>query len=704
MVNFFLSFFYKRPKVHLVIFFIISIVSLSLLPHVRTGGNFSDFSAGNDLLQFEKDEIEKIFNKKSVVFLQLEYDLDSILGDLIADLGKIESSLNEKFENISTISVHDFKDIYYLEDISLKQTSRSAIERLKKVPVLKHLVSTDEKKILFAINFSSKDSIELDKIDEVINQKYSQLRSITPMGESIIESAIKKTIGKDIVILGGAIFLLSVFLIWIAFKSLKAFVFVAGVLSASVLPIPLVLYVFDAELNVINLLLIPIIMVLALSDAIHLLNGMADVKDEKRVDTYLESFKSFIAPSFYTSLSSALAFLSFMMNDIQLVRDFGILCAVTVMLGFYSTFVASYFIARGLKFDDVKIVKNKYFESILNFTVRRRVFFSYFLLALFLIGVISSEKIKFNTSGTMFLPKGEAIEKIHDDFNSNFSSLLGLDLVIYPKRSIFEDGGEDEVETQLLTYDIAKRIEKIPNVKSVSGIHEFIHYYYKKGYSVTKGESLNLYNPFFKDKYTRSLIQLENPDHSTDIYVKVLRILEEYKTQINYRLFSPITLYEKTDESLTNSLFKSMGLSLFMMFIIFYLISFSLKLSIIALLVNVITIGTISLLFIVFDMRLNVVTAMAYIINIGIIVDDTVHILYKFKDKPDEIKSLSYGMLVTSLTLSLGFSTFALSSFGPTASFGVLSSFIVMIALLADLTLLPLLCTQQIKKESGRTS
>jgi predicted RND superfamily exporter protein len=48
-------------------------------------------------------------------------------------------------------------------------------------------------------------------------------------------------------------------------------------------------------------------------------------------------------------------------------------------------------------------------------------------------------------------------------------------------------------------------------------------------------------------------------------------------------------------------------------------------------------------------------------------------------------------MYYTTITVTLGFSILALSEFVPTIYFGLLTGFAMLVALLADLTLLPLL-------------
>ena len=86
----------------------------------------------------------------------------------------------------------------------------------------------------------------------------------------------------------------------------------------------------------------------------------------------------------------------------------------------------------------------------------------------------------------------------------------------------------------------------------------------------------------------------------------------------------------------------------------------------------------------------------------GIGVDDTIHYVHRFRDEFLEDRdywaaierchrSIGRAIYYTSVTIMLGFSILALSRFVPTIYFGLLTSLAMLVALLANMTLLPLL-------------
>ena len=110
-------------------------------------------------------------------------------------------------------------------------------------------------------------------------------------------------------------------------------------------------------------------------------------------------------------------------------------------------------------------------------------------------------------------------------------------------------------------------------------------------------------------------------------------------------------------------------------------------------------------------LSLSVVVAM----TIGIVVDDTVHFLSKYRrarreygQGPEEAVHYAFdtagrALFATTVVLVAGFLIFAFSPFVPTAQVGVLTAMIIAFALVADLTLLPALLTAVDRGSEKRT-
>jgi predicted RND superfamily exporter protein len=111
------------------------------------------------------------------------------------------------------------------------------------------------------------------------------------------------------------------------------------------------------------------------------------------------------------------------------------------------------------------------------------------------------------------------------------------------------------------------------------------------------------------------------------------------------------------------------------------------------------------------SMALSVVLTM----TLGIIVDDTVHFLSKYKKAIDAGKNaqdaivfafenVGNALVITTLVLASGFAVLALSDFAINSDMGTLTAIIIVIALIVDLLLLPALLNKLSAKAPSQTS
>ena len=158
--------------------------------------------------------------------------------------------------------------------------------------------------------------------------------------------------------------------------------------------------------------------------------------------------------------------------------------------------------------------------------------------------------------------------------------------------------------------------------------------------------------------------------------------------------------------NLLQSLFKSQILTIgvvFMAILLMFALSFrNLKMAVLAVIPNLIAASMVLGLMGWFHISLDIMTITIAAICIGIAVDDTIHYVHRFTEEFSKNRNywaavkrshagIGRAMYYTTITITLGFSILALSNFIPTIYFGLLTGFSMLVALLADLLLLPLL-------------
>ena len=101
-----------------------------------------------------------------------------------------------------------------------------------------------------------------------------------------------------------------------------------------------------------------------------------------------------------------------------------------------------------------------------------------------------------------------------------------------------------------------------------------------------------------------------------------------------------------------------------------------------------------------FGIGLSTATTMIASVALGLIVDDTIHLLYRYRqarrngyDPPQAItaaiRHTGRALVITTMILTLGFWAGLIGSFKPTVSFSFLTGLTMILALLADLLILP---------------
>ena len=162
-----------------------------------------------------------------------------------------------------------------------------------------------------------------------------------------------------------------------------------------------------------------------------------------------------------------------------------------------------------------------------------------------------------------------------------------------------------------------------------------------------------------------------------------------------------VVLYNNMLQSLFKSQILTIGAVFLAILVMFALLFRSSYIAILAIIPNMIAAGMVLGVMGVVGIPLDIMTITIAAICIGIAVDDTIHYVHRFQEEfPKDNnywgaidrchESIGRAMYYTTITITLGFSILALSNFVPMIYFGLLTGFAMMIALIANMTLLPL--------------
>jgi len=168
------------------------------------------------------------------------------------------------------------------------------------------------------------------------------------------------------------------------------------------------------------------------------------------------------------------------------------------------------------------------------------------------------------------------------------------------------------------------------------------------------------------------------------------------------KLSGMLILYNNMLESLFRSQILTLGAVFFAIMLMFLALFRSLRIAIIAITPNVLSAAMVLGLMGWAGIALDLMTITIAAITIGIGVDNTIHYVHRFqrefrtdRNYREAIRrchtTIGRAICYTGVTVMLGFSILALSRFVPTIYFGLLTGLAMLAAVLANMTLLPVL-------------
>ncbi len=176
----------------------------------------------------------------------------------------------------------------------------------------------------------------------------------------------------------------------------------------------------------------------------------------------------------------------------------------------------------------------------------------------------------------------------------------------------------------------------------------------------------------------------------------------ELAPDIRVSLTGVTHLFAVKIHALTRSLFRSFGLTFLMITVLFSVLLRSPKAGICAMVPNILPVVAGFGLMGAIGISLNAATVMIASVGIGIAVDDTVHLVLRYRRERvagrSPNSSVRHALLGTgralvysSVGLAAGFASLGVSQFRPNREFGLLVAFVLLVALAVDLFVTPYL-------------
>ncbi|EGR9023888.1 efflux RND transporter permease subunit [Vibrio parahaemolyticus] len=472
-----------------------------------------------------------------------------------------------------------------------------------------------------------------------------------------------------------------------------------------------------------------LIMTLAVADCVHVIATMR--QSMKNGFTKAQSIECSIAlnfvPILITSVTTAIGFLMMNMSDSPVLRDFGNLSALGVMVACFLSVTLLPALLKLLPIhvkmetsQDQKHVMDRLGDFVVS---QRRV-----LLPLSVVVIVVCASLiplnKVNDESVEYFGQRNEFRQAADFMEERISGMTNISIAIKTNESqgiaapdflntIGEFSswlrGQPETDHVATLADVYKRLNKnmhgddeayysLPQARELAAQYLLL-------YEMSLPYGLDLNNQINVDKSSiKMVLTVANLGsvELVDLENRIYQWFAEHAPQYQVVASSPSLMFAHIGETNMASMLSTLPITLVLISALLIFALRSVRLGLISLMPNiapaVIGFGLWALISGEINLGLSVVVTL----TLGIVVDDAVHFLSKYQRARREgqtaeqavryaFHTVGRALWITTVVLVAGFSVLAMSSFRLNADMGQLSAIVIFIALVVDFLFLPTL-------------
>ena len=666
----------------------------------------------NNLRNLES-KLEQVVNVSNVISI-----LDAPLFEQ-PKLSLVKSATNDKY--------------LLLDDLNLNSAKQELIES----PLFNQLIINNlGTAVAMQINLNDAENYEVT-VNDIRNilQEDTNFESYLA-GPAMIVSDTITYIKNDVMTFGLITFLMFFILLNIFFRDFwSAFVIMSNASLVIYITICLLGF-FDWPISIVSSNFLTLLFISSVAVSVHMVVKIKEGKTKKLSNA--ESLAKIFIPCFYTALTTMVGFLSLLLSNIQPVIDFGKMMAVGVVINLLISFI---FIPAliglrglsGLSEFSISKIYYKYFYS--NSKILFRKFGVPLIFLLLPIFIYLSSGLKVENKFIDYFDKSTEIHKGMKFIDEELGGTTPIDIVFtLPEEEIFID--EDDLffsegsetsqywwrqKNMRLLKNIQSDLNQIPelgkDLSIVNGVllaeklNDFIEMgdlelAFVKNSLLTNDKAKDVLSSYISpdDRSARMTFRIidsyENINRN-DLLIRIDDYLANKLkgTNVEYQLSGLGVLYNNLLQSLFGSQIASLAFVFVAIFLMLLILFRSLLTSLIVIFIPLVAVGFVLSFMSILSIPLDIMTITIASISVGMSVDYAIHIAWRFLEEQkisqsnaeiNTIYSSGQAVLITAITVIVGFLVFIFSNFNPTVLFGLLSAVAIFVSAALALRLIPI--------------
>ena len=504
---------------------------------------------------------------------------------------------------------------------------------------------------------------------------------------------------------------LMILLLWIFFRKPVPVIVTLLAVGVAIIWTMGIYVALDRQLNMVTMALPTLVLVIGIADSVHLLRAVAtESNDLPHAERIIRALAAMLPPCFVTSVTTAAGFLALTTSSLPIVRHLGLFGAIGMLCAFVASFVlltaALSWKVTEPKADDGRADRVAARLSGMALNHPGRTIGAFALAAsIFLFG---ATRLVVDTDSYGYLKKGHVIQRDSKFIQNTMGPFVPVDFIVTAPTDVLADDILDSVQAwqvRVLSEDgigwswsLLDALGIAQNTAPSSMPADEIR---SKLERIRRFSPVTIASMIAGDTQLRVSFGTEVMSARTvqDLMIRV-QSYADFPDGVKLKAAGYTPLYTRIVDEIVSSQLRGFATALTLIVILLGLGMRSIQRVALAIPANLfpvlLTLGLMGLS----GIPLDVATATIATVILGLVVDDTVHILrpptngtnISLSDSlRDSSRRAGGTLLITSVILSLGFLVLGMAEIRSIAWFGLLTSFATAVAIITDLMLLPAL-------------
>ena len=582
------------------------------------------------------------------------------------DLAMLRQKLASVSDSASVSSIDSARDQLFLYDLVPGDSVHTLTNALRENPLAQTIISADALSFLVVVSSSGGDEKRLLRVlgEHLWNDVYSAYRVLAGLE---LEQDIAAGLERDLRVLIPVAMFLMLLALWVAFGGWRALLLPVFASIASAVVTFALFSAANVTINLVTLLALPIVLIVGLANSCHFLAKSDSLAGERQdIDAAVaQSLRRVGPPFFFSSLTTAIALASLGLNEFPPIANLGRLSAGALVIVYFLVLLAAPLSLRWyLQGSSKSWQESRLFLRLSAWLARRSASLSAVLLLVMVAGAATVPLLSVKSDPRSFFPDDSRFSTAIEEFEKDF-------YVYSPLRILVSPGSDEDDPLFVLQSASALRgsLEELSSVRQVA---------------LQPAE--NSAGAFVLTALLSKRDELPN----------VVAWLDKRRALLDGRLglvySSALIVYNTIDEGAIASLSQALAWSVALIFGAILLVFRSSRAVFSAVLANSVPLAIVCGGVWLIGAPLNLVTLFVFLVALGVIVDDSIHILFwRSSGALVAGSSIEFSVLLSTALLCLGLLVWQFSDFPTTRQFAGYCALALGGAVFSNLTVLPYL-------------